>query len=71
MIATTAPKRLLTFIEFCEETGVRTTTGRKLIATGMLPVVRVGRRVLIARDTVDRFVRGELTQADNTNGESR
>ncbi len=53
-------KRTVTFNEFIDETGAKKTTVRKMIRTGKLPVIRAETRILIARDTVEKFLRGEL-----------
>lgn len=59
-------KRALTVNEFMDETGAKPTSTRKLIREGKIPVIRVGRRVLIARHTVEAFLRGELPTGPNT-----
>ncbi len=55
----TQVSRSVTFDEFCEETGFRSTTTRKMIRLGILPVIRIGRRIRISRDVVEATLRGE------------
>lgn len=55
-----AVKRALTVKEFMVEVGTKPTSTRKMIRAGKLPVIRMGRRVLISRETIEAFLRGEL-----------
>jgi excisionase family DNA binding protein len=61
-----AVKRALTLNEFMDETGMKQTTTRKLIRSGKLPVIRAETRILIARETLEAFLRGELNTAADT-----
>jgi len=63
--------RTVTVKGFIAETGTRTTTTYKMISNGELPVIRTGRRILIARDTVERFLRGELTPTHPQNSDDQ
>lgn len=58
-MSATQVSRSVTFDQFCEETGSRPTTTRKMIRLGILPVIRIGRRIRISRDVVEAFLRGE------------
>ncbi len=56
-----AQKRTLTVNEFMSETGAKPSSTWKMIREGRLPVIRMGRRVLISRDVLERFLRGEFS----------
>ncbi|GEM_PF-4771507 len=56
-----AHKRTLTVNEFMEETGAKPSSTWKMIREGRLPVIRMGRRVLISRDVLERFLRGDFS----------
>lgn len=58
-MVTTQASRSVTFDEFCRETGSRPTTTRKMIRLGILPVIRIGRRIRISRDVIEAFLQGE------------
>jgi excisionase family DNA binding protein len=62
-MVTLQASRSVTFDEFCEETGFRPTTTRKMIRLGILPHIRIGRRIRIARDVVEAALRGEYNVA--------
>jgi excisionase family DNA binding protein len=47
----------LTVPEVAEELRIGTTLVRQLIKTGELPAKRIGRRVVVAREVVDDYVR--------------
>lgn len=42
--------------EAAEYTGIGRNTLRDLIRTGRIPVIRIGRRILIRVDTLERFL---------------
>ena len=46
----------LTIGEAAECTGIGRNTMRKLVDWGKLPVLRVGRKTIIRRDTLERFM---------------
>jgi excisionase family DNA binding protein len=48
--------QLLTVPESAEALRVKTVTMRQWIAQGRLPVVRLGRRVLVEREVLEQFV---------------
>ena len=52
----TAIKMGLTIEEAAECTGIGRTTMRKLVDGGKLPVLKVGRKTIIRRDTLERFM---------------
>ena len=59
----------LTIEEAAEMTGIGRNTMRKLVDWGKLPVLKVGRKTIIRRDALDRFMtvnqgRNLLNQAD-------
>ncbi len=56
-------KRSVTVTEFMAETGARPSSTWKMIRENRLPVIRMGRRVLIARDVLEGFLRGEYSAA--------
>jgi len=55
------------FPDFCKTVGIGQTTGRKLIRQGRLPVVRLAKRIVIARHVVDAILRGDLDLSDHGN----
>lgn len=54
-------KRSVTVNEFMEETGAKPSSTWKMIREGRLPVIRMGRRVLISREVLEQFLRGEFS----------
>ena len=59
----------LTIEEAAEMTGIGRNTMRKLVDWGKLPVLKVGRKTIIRRDTLEKFMtvnqgRNLLNQAD-------
>ena len=46
----------LTIEEAAECTGIGRNTMRKLVEWGKLPVLKVGRKTIIRRDTLERFL---------------
>ena len=48
---------LVSVVNASVELDVHPNTVRRLITSGKLPVVRIGRRVLIRRDSLERFVK--------------
>lgn len=52
----TAIKMGLTIEEAAECTGIGRNTMRKLVDWGKLPVLKVGRKTIIRRDTLERFM---------------
>ena len=52
----TAIKMGLTIEEAAECTGIGRSTMRKLVDWGILPVLKVGRKTIIRRDTLERFM---------------
>lgn len=56
-----AQKRTLTVNEFMAETGAKPSSTWKMIRECRLPVIRMGRRVLISRDVLEQFLRGEFS----------
>ena len=46
----------LTIEEAAETTGIGRNTMRKLVDWGKLPVLKVGRKTIIRRDTLERFM---------------
>ena len=53
----------LTIEEAAESTGIGRNTMRKLIDWGKLPVLKVGRKTLIRKDALERFM--EVNQGRN------
>ena len=51
-----AVKMGLTIEEAAECTGIGRNTMRKLVDWGKLPVLKVGRKAIIRRDTMERFM---------------
>lgn len=51
-----AVKMGLTIEEVAECTGIGRKTMRKLVEWGKLPVLKVGRKTIIRRDTLERFL---------------
>ena len=51
-----AVKMGLTIEEAAECTGIGRNTMRKLVDWGKLPVLKVGRKAIIRRDTLERFM---------------
>lgn len=49
-------RRTLTVAEVAETLGVSTDTVYSEIRTGRIPAVRFGRRLLVARETIDRLL---------------
>ena len=67
-----AQKRTLTVSEFMDETGAKPSSTWKMIREGRLPVIRMGRRVLISRDVLEQFLRGDFsTQSLSDDDDSR
>jgi len=65
-------KRSVTVNEFMAETGTKPSSTWKMIREGRLPVIRVGRRVLISRDVLEQFLRGDFsTQSLSDDDDSR
>ena len=54
--AMTAIKMGLTIEEAAECTGIGRNTMRRLVEWGKLPVLKVGRKTIIRRDTLERFM---------------
>jgi excisionase family DNA binding protein len=50
----------------CQVLGIGETTGRKKRREGRLPVLRIGRRVLVTKATIDAILRGEISLNDST-----
>lgn len=60
-IASAIPRLTLTVSEAAQALGIGETLARELIRTGQLPVLRLGRRVLIARAAIERLLEtGEM-----------
>ena len=53
----------LTIEEAAESTGIGRNTMRKLIDWGKLPVLKVGRKTIIRKDALERFM--EINQGRN------
>ena len=53
----------LTIEEAAESTGIGRNTMRKLIEWGKLPVLKVGRKTIIRKDALERFM--EVNQGRN------
>ena len=53
----------LTIEEAAESTGIGRNTMRKLIDWGKLPVLKVGRKTIIRKDALERFI--EVNQGRN------
>ena len=53
----------LTIEEAAESTGIGRNTVRKLIEWGKLPVLKVGRKTIIRKDALERFM--EVNQGRN------
>ena len=53
----------LTIEEAAETTGIGRNTMRKLVEWGKLPVLKVGRKTIIRKDALERFM--EVTQGRN------
>ena len=58
-------RETLDFPTACHVLGFGQTTGRKKVRTGQLPVLRVGRRVLVTRRTINAILRGEIDLSDS------
>lgn len=65
MVFTPPERETLDFPDFCKTFGIGETTGRKLIRQGRLPIIRIGARVVIARNVVEAILRGELDLSDH------
>lgn len=57
-----------TINEAAEYTGIGRNTMRQIVAWGKLPVLKVGRKVIIRRDMLDRFM--EVNQGRNLRDEA-
>lgn len=57
-----------TINEAAEYTGIGRNTMRQIVAWGKLPVLKVGKKVIIRRDMLDRFM--EANQGRNLRDES-
>jgi len=57
------------FPDACTIIGIGQTKGRELVKAGVIPSIRFGRRVVIARHVVDMILAGEidLSAADDDN----
>lgn len=64
-------KRSVTVNEFMEETGAKPSSTWKMIREGRLPVIRMGRRVLIARDVLERFLQGDFSTPSLSDDDNR
>jgi excisionase family DNA binding protein len=64
-------KRSVTVNEFMEETGAKPSSTWKMIRDGRLPVIRMGRRVLISRDVLERFLRGDFSAPSLSDDDNR
>ena len=53
----------LTIEEAAETTGIGRNTMRKLVEWGKLPVLKVGRKTIIRKDALERFI--EVNQGRN------
>ena len=53
----------LTIEEAAETTGIGRNTMRKLVDWGKLPVLKVGRKIIIRKDALERFM--EVNQGRN------
>ena len=53
----------LTIEEAAESTGIGRNTMRKLVDWGKLPVLKVGRKTIIRKDALERFI--EVNQGRN------
>ncbi len=58
----------LTIEEAAEYTGIGRNTMRKLVDWGKLPVLKVGRKTIIRRDTLEQFL--TVNQGRNLRSES-
>ena len=58
-----AGKMGLTIEESAETTGIGRNTMRKLVEWGKLPVLKVGRKTIIRKDALERFM--EVNQGRN------
>lgn len=63
-----AVKMGLTIEEAAECTGIGRNTMRKLVDWGKLPVLKVGRKMIIRRDTLEHFL--TVNQGRNLRNES-
>lgn len=61
-------KKGLTIEEAAECTGIGRNTMRKLVDWGKLPVLKVGRKTIIRRDTLEQFL--TVNQGRNLRSES-
>ena len=59
----TVGKMGLTIEEAAETTGIGRNTMRKLVDWGKLPVLKVGRKTIIRKDALERFM--EINQGRN------
>ncbi len=66
-MSTQVERQTFDFPDFCKTVGIGQTTGRKLIRQGRLPVIRIGARIVIARQVVDAILRGDLDLSDPGN----
>ena len=64
----TSSKMGLTIEEAAEMTGIGRNTMRKLVDWGKLPVLKVGRKTIIRRDTLEQFL--TVNQGRNLRSES-
>ncbi len=64
MVLTVPERETLDFPDVCTMLGIGQTTGRKLIRRGRLPIIRIGARVVIARQVVDAILRGDIDLSD-------
>ncbi len=66
-----AQKRTLTVSEFMQEAGTKPSSTWKMIREERLPVIRMGRRVLIARDVLEGFLRGDFSTLSPSDDDNR
>jgi len=52
-------RQTLDFPDFCKVLGIGETKGRDLVRRGLVPCIRVGRRVVISRRVLDEILTGE------------
>jgi len=58
-MTTIVERQTLDFPDFCKVLGIGETKGRDLVRRGIVPCIRIGRRIVIPRRVIDEILNGE------------
>ncbi len=53
-------KRTISVLDFCAVMGISRNHGYKLVRDGVIPSIKLGNRIVIAKSTVEKILAGEL-----------